>query len=145
MSAYKEQLQRTRRYLQRIEQHDRPEDQYGDDMWSFFQNCWHLKDWIKNDLEISAAQRDGVENKVSHSAALMICADLANARKHFKLNKPRVGASHSHKNFVITPGEPSRIEYLINTGAGPKVDGLGLAHNCLAEWERILRELGLDT
>jgi hypothetical protein len=145
MAAYKEQLERIRRFLGRIELYDRPYDEYEDDIWSFFQNCWHLKDWLKNDDELTVLQRDSVESRVAASPNLMVCADLANARKHLKLTSPRVGANHSHKNFLIVIGGPSKVEYFINMGTGAKVEGLQLAHACLAEWEQILNDMGLKT
>ena len=49
MPEYMDQLNRVRRMLDRINRQDREPIEYGDDIWSFFQNCWHLKDWVKND------------------------------------------------------------------------------------------------
>ena len=55
MYPYQEQLKRVERWLSRIRhssKHDR--NQYEDFLWAFFQNCWHLKDWIMNDTNSSA-------------------------------------------------------------------------------------------
>ena len=144
MAAYQDQLTRVRRFLARIEQHNRPHDEYDDDMWSFFQNCWHVKDWIKYDPGVPSSVRTSIEATVMGSPHLMICADLANARKHLVLMNPRIGAKHSHKNYRIVVGESSKVEYLIDTGSGTKVDGLTLARACVTEWERILCAIGLS-
>ena len=48
---YIAQLKRVRRYLEKIQNRVRKSwDDYDDDFWSFFQNCWHLKDWIRNEI-----------------------------------------------------------------------------------------------
>ena len=143
MPEYIDQLDRVRRMLDRINRQDRSPIEYGDDIWSFFQNCWHLKDWVKNDPSVPPHVRQSIEKLAAASPRLTICADLANATKHLKLTSPRVGAKHSHWNVTIVPGESSKVEYLIDTGSGTQQDGLDLARKCLLEWERLLAAQGL--
>src|SRR5258708_1539825 len=57
MSDWREQLERVVRFLARLQNHDRPKHDYEDDLWAFFQNCWHLKDWIKNDPALDPSTR----------------------------------------------------------------------------------------
>jgi hypothetical protein len=140
-----EQFDRVRRMLNRIENNvGRSVSDYGDDVWSFFQNCWHLKDWIKNDPHVSI--HGSIEDLVKGSAPLMICADLANATKHLQFTKyVRVGAKPSHANITITPGEPSTVQYLVDPGTGAQLDALDLARHCVSEWERLLAAHGVAT
>ncbi|SRR5229473_92593 len=145
MPTYIDQLDRVRRMLDRLERRDRSPIEYGADLWSFFQNCWHLKDWIKNDPSVPARVRRSIETLVAKPRPLMICADLANATKHLRLRNVRAGAKHSHRNLSITPGESSKVEYRIEIGRGKQQDGLELARECLSEWERILTEQGLKS
>lgn len=84
MSAYLEQFERVKRFLKRIENQDRDSTDYDDDLWSFFQNCHHLKDWIKNDPNIEGAE-DEVEEFVKSQEDLKICRDLAVRSKHLDL------------------------------------------------------------
>jgi hypothetical protein len=46
--AYQDQLARIRRFLARVENLSVAENQVGyeDMLFTFFQHCWHLKDWI---------------------------------------------------------------------------------------------------
>ncbi len=44
MAEYIDELNRVRRMLDRLNRQDRSPNEYGDDLWSFFQNGWHLKD-----------------------------------------------------------------------------------------------------
>jgi hypothetical protein len=50
-----------------------------DDLHHFRQDCWHLKDWIRDDQDDRF--RSVVEPLVRSSSSLMIAADLANAAR----------------------------------------------------------------
>ena len=112
-------------------------------MWAFFQNCWHLKDWIKNDPDVPSLVRASIEGDVKGSTELLVCADLANAAKHLVLTTSRVGAKHSHKNHLIVMGGQSTIEHLIDVGDGSTIDGVELARRCVTAWESILERHNL--
>ena len=143
MPKYMDQLNRVRRFLDRINRQDRSPIEYEDDMWSFFQNCWHLKDWVKDDPSVPEQVRKSIEDLAGGSGPLRICADLANATKHLEPRTPRVGAKPSHYNVAIVPGESSKVEYIVETGSGSKQDGLDLGRKCVLEWGRILAAQGL--
>ena len=51
---------------------------YEDDIQHYFQDCWHLKDWIKNDFNLSQIVRDNIVSEVDNHKSLRIVADLAN-------------------------------------------------------------------
>jgi hypothetical protein len=71
MTQSKQQFERVQRaFLKILDHRNRKPVEYEDDAWNFVQNCWHLKDWIKNDN--------------SHPALLMI-GDLANRSKHLQV------------------------------------------------------------
>lgn len=145
MAGYINQLNRVQRFLKRLEHQARSSVDYDDDMWSFFQNCWHLKDWIKNDTALPVSFRESIEGIVSALPDLQVCADLANATKHLQLKSPRVGAKHSHRSIEIFGGDSSRtkLDYFIDIGNGTTRNGLDLARQCVVEWERILTAQGL--
>ena len=54
-----------------------------DPVYTFFEHCYHLKDWIKED---NTAQKLGVdkfvEDFINNNNCLRVCADLCNASKH---------------------------------------------------------------
>jgi len=66
-------------------EHTDASDNYQDEVYAFFQNCFHLKDWIKNDSSVPSDIRDQVEGFMFGPAddrgkgrpAMQICADLA--------------------------------------------------------------------
>ena len=84
--GYRHQLNRARRFFDRVQTdyeglEDIDEVGFQDMMWSFFQHCWHVKDWVRHDPLASAGQKQTVDDMVHKSAALLICrATCATAR-----------------------------------------------------------------
>lgn len=65
------------RGFSRLNQPYRSSVEYEDDLQHFLQDCWHLKDWIRNDRGIGIGER--IESEVARHESLMVVADLANA------------------------------------------------------------------
>lgn len=53
------------------------------ELFSFFEICYHLKDWIKLDKALDKE----VEEFINNTPALRICADICNRLKHGELEK----------------------------------------------------------
>ena len=142
------QLDRVQRYLQRFREinsgrkHNHPSDYYEDDVYAFFQNCYHLKDWIKHDPQCKSWTN--CEKLITHSRNLSLCADICNGLKHFKLTKLRSSESPRIEgkdiNLKITEGgsEESGLKISmkieIHTNSGP-IDAFKLATECVSEWK----------
>jgi hypothetical protein len=77
VTGYRDQLDRMRRFLARILDRERVPDiaAYQDDVWSFFQNCWHLKDWVKHDPLLDDATKDRIKIAAEFSTRLAIAHD----------------------------------------------------------------------
>jgi len=120
---------------------------YEDDVWHFFQDCWHLKDWIKNDDQISKVHRDSVENDANRSEALRICADLANRSKHLKLTNRRLDADVSKRNLTINVGPPGEgfgeYNFVVLLEDGRELDAIAVAEDAMKEWRRLLEVYGV--
>jgi hypothetical protein len=52
----------------------------------FFNQCYHLKDWLKKDTRIKCPQ--DIEDMITNSQALSLAADICNSFKHAGLYKP---------------------------------------------------------
>jgi hypothetical protein len=147
-TGYRHQLDRVRRYQARVLASERYRYliDYQDDVWSFFQNCWHLKDWVKND-ELRKQQRPDVWPRIKlaieQSPVLAIANDMGSGTKHLALYDPRAGASYSHLSLA-TGGEEPRLECILEVN-GEQVTARIIAQQCVAEWDRILRAEGLPT
>src|SRR4051812_44342227 len=97
MAKWREQYERTERWYKRFAAinsgrvHDVPSDYYVDEIYAFFLNCYHLKDWIKNDSSLPSTVRSAVEDFVKSEEWLCLCADVCNGLKHLKLKSDRSG------------------------------------------------------
>jgi hypothetical protein len=143
MSILKEQLERVKRFLNRIEDQDRDSTQYDDDLWSFFQNCYHLKDWIRNDPVVPNQVKRTVEEFVRRNDELRICADLANRSKHLKLDRPRDDAKITSRSVIVCVGGISTCEHAITLRDGSKRIALDVARKAVDAWESFLSKNGL--
>lgn len=147
-SKYFEQFNRVKRWYENIaltdqgRPHDRPSDFYQDEFYVFFQNCYHLKDWIRNDQSVGAAA-DKVEKFINNNEEMRLCADICNGSKHLYLSSSRSGQDPQfgqRKFHVRIGGPPTTIsaKYSIDTLVGP-VDAFELATKCLEAWENFIR------
>jgi len=94
MSEYQQQFDRVLRYYDRFQKlnggivMDRPSEEYIDDVYAFFQACYHLKDHLKNDPNFTKKTNQDIENYITSNSALALCADICNASKHLTLSQP---------------------------------------------------------
>jgi hypothetical protein len=89
---YRVQYERVIRWFERFKtinsgkMHTTSTENYEDEIHAFFQNCYHLKDWIKNDTSITRLL--DVEEYINATVSLQLCADICNALKHLSRNRP---------------------------------------------------------
>jgi len=147
-NKYVEQYKRVQRWFKRFKEinngrlHDRDTDFYEDDMYAFFMNCYHLKDWIKND-PTSESLANKVEGFINNTPSLKLCADICNGLKHLRRNRP----TRSEENLRFGPrlfkvGVGTRpttiaIEYVVETSSGP-IKAFDIAEECLNVWRQFL-------
>jgi hypothetical protein len=154
--AYQEQLARTgrlyRRVLDRVVPIHRPDGQltdineciadYSDDVWSFFVNAWHIRDWVKHDKNIDSATRARIVDAAKIARSLRLCADLANGRKHLTLTRPpRIGAELSTMRAAIGEGENWIFDLYLTLGdehPAESVAAVAVAFDAMREWQRII-------
>ena len=120
--------------------HDVPSDYYQDEVYAFFINCYHQKDWIKNDRSVDPAVAKSVEEFINNSEDLSLCADLCNGAKHLRLTRgTRSGGDpqFGKREFKAGLGGPETtisVKYSIDTSSG-QVDAFELATKCLQAWK----------
>ena len=160
VDPWKEQWARVQRAFSLFEStnqgrvHAHESDFYQDEAYSFFQNCYHLKDWLKNDQATKALVGD-VETYISKSENLSLCADLCNGSKHLVLDRRArtssdtqitrrqfsVGLSTSLGSNVDPPATIS-VRYEVKSG-GKTYDAFTVADACVVEWTAYLESKGL--
>ena len=116
-------------------------DYYEDEMLAFFINCYHLKDWIMND-PISKVEPKLIEDFITNSKYLSICADICNGTKHLTLNNSRTGKSMKigGRDFSLTLRgikQTFSAKYKIISG-DRKYDAFELATKCIEDWDQFL-------
>ena len=146
MEPYREQFERVRRFLNRVRNEGRNSVDYDDDLWAFFQNSLHLKDWIKYDSSISGESRRRILRAAEASEDLKICADLANRSKHFELKNKRRDAKVTSRNMLVFPGanRPSESTHIITLDDGSQLVAQELAERVIVVWGEILAKEGLQ-
>lgn len=124
------------------------------ELFSFFEICYQLKDWIKESTE--GKQPKEVENFVNASPALRITADICNRLKHKVLRdrKTKVILEHDRSNGPLGPfqltttvtigpssdmAKTALTEATIQTERGEE-NCFTLAKECMTEWERYFSE-----
>ena len=149
-----EQLERTRRYLDRLRATysgvlDAPQErEYTlDDAHSFFMHCHHVADWIA-DLNRVGVTREDVDSFVKTHKELRICADLSNGTKHCRLTR-RTRTGHqphiARRTFESgsTGGEPKVVKGKFKVlSNGEFHDALALAETCMGLWDSFVADLG---
>lgn len=105
--SYQNQIDRTKRSLVRFLKYKNPfwqeyTDQFEhcqDAGYHFFQDCWHIRDWIKHDkyLELTDNQIKQLKVRFSENKYLQICNDIANGSKHLLFDK--TGQKNSKRDF----------------------------------------------
>jgi hypothetical protein len=138
------------RALRKVERADGGTTAQLDDLFSFFQNCWHLKDWIKNDDTLPQATRDAIVKDAQATDSLLFCADLANGSKHLVLQNDRKGARIL--SFRVSTGDPKTGETfseghlfeIASEHGTPQPYGIvNFARKAVEDWEDLLKKHGL--
>ena len=148
-----EQFARVARWYDRLKKvnrgkrHDSDTDLYEDDLYAFFMNCYHLKDWIKSDLNLKAAGRGrDVEDAVKSHVYMQVCEGICSGEKHFGMPrnkaKPKPRVQSAHIKIDVTQGMIA-IDYNIDTG-GPlgAMQAFDLATKCMEFWKDYIDKIG---
>ncbi len=143
LAGWREQYDRVLRGFDRLRADYFSSVEYHDDLCHFFQDCWSLKDWIRNDPALSVGK--AIEAEVATYRPLMIVADLANASKHLVRDTHRVGAYATSNDVTVYLGErkPIEVEYAIELADGSRLDEKQLAREAIDAWQAVLKSLGL--
>lgn len=124
-------------------------DEARDRLFHFFQDAYHLKDWIKNDPEqhvgttvgvaLQSARSD-VEDFISRTAALTLCADLCNGSKHLVRRQHRGAADtgFSTQSVTVDLGAGTVRHMWTVEADGTIYDVDFVVQDIVDEWERWL-------
>jgi hypothetical protein len=145
LTNWRAQYERLVRSYERVNQPYKSSVAYNDDLQHYFQDCWHLKDWIKNDP--SSGVGAAIETEVLAHKALRVVADLANGAKHLARHTHQEGAYLTSANVTVHLGQdkPIDVYYVVTLGDGTKISAQELVHEAYQAWSDVLNKLGLNS
>jgi len=122
-----------------------------DDVWAFFENCFHLRDWVIRSDKDPKKRQPQVDAFIDANAAMRLCRDVANGVKHYRLDPARPTTSDPNWSTatrhepVVTTGKGSRIAggqpaRWVFTGVGKgEIDMFDVADQCVSAWRSFLK------
>ena len=147
LTSWRAQYERFVRSYNRINQPYMSSVAYDDDLQHYFQDCWHLKDWIQNDSGSDVCEKQ-IEKEVAAHKALRIVGDLAISAKHLhRTRTDREGAYVTSTNVTVHLGQdmPIDVEYVVTLGDGSTISAQVLVRNAFQAWQDVLGKVGLRT
>jgi hypothetical protein len=133
MSQATRQFERLQRIFMRVlDNQNRKLVEYEDDAWNFFQNCWHLKDWIKNDRKgVAKATREKIKGEVDSYPALVLVGELATKSSHLEVRTLITGGdSKTFGDVLMKVIDEDGEELLVKT----------LATDAMKSWMVIIKK-----
>ncbi len=111
------------------------ESDFLDFAFVFFQNCFHLREWVQHTSTIPQADLDAFMARTD----MKVCRDLANGTKHLNISRPSIDPQFSIGR-EHDPWKRERYGYRLFVITGDeKFDLLDLASRCLQEWQDFLK------
>lgn len=150
-------MQRSYQRLLRASQGADPTAQSSEDvrdtLYHFFQDAYHLKDWIGNDSSVATTRHKLDVQYINNRTILQLCADLCNGTKHLSLFSTRTGdlsTGFSSQSVAIhlPPAGSDRLPGYAEhswevTSNNVNYGAVQLAGDVMAEWENVLQTEGL--
>lgn len=152
--------------LDRLRNLSLPDERIQGVVWEFAERVWHLKDRLHQWVKATGGNAD-VEAFAKASQNLLICADLANKKKHggnenrsnltpdvgnvnFDTSKSGPieffysGAGKDKELLVANPAPiPFTVELLIHDGTASLGDAVEIIHQAFVVWLPLIQKLGI--
>jgi hypothetical protein len=117
--------------------------EYDDAVYHFFQDVWHLKDWIANDPSLPVPAKVAISAAVFADKDLLAAGDFANGTKHFELHKKvHAGTRISKRESIVYVylDRPAHSEQKHELDIrGRKTTAADLAQKAITKWDAILK------
>lgn len=151
LKKYTEQFKRMQRWYETFKQmdegiaHEQSSEVYTDIVYAFFQNCYHLKDWIKNDNSVTLPEGVNIEHFINNNHSMCLLADICNGTKHLTLldrfKRTDEDLKFDSKKYSLALGGKKPIiavKWNIKTNSG-NLDAFEPATECLHKWEDFIK------
>jgi hypothetical protein len=115
-----------------------------DDIFAFFMNCYHLRDWLNNSKVVGQIKLDEF---FRNNLEMQVCQDICNGLKHYDLSRPKVDSEFKiGRQFEYTSGllnKPYGGVGLFVIAGRDKYNLYELAEKCTHLWTEFLEMNGL--
>jgi hypothetical protein len=114
-----------------------------DEVFSFFVNCYHIKDWLPRDRSLRVSGKL-IRDFIDSHLELKICGDLCNGAKHCVLSRtPWTGSQPVLAGRLYESEGTNGVFHTIKCkftilSNGQFYDALELAQRCMALWDGFL-------
>jgi hypothetical protein len=142
--GWRNQFKRMNRWYKRLQHAEKELEETGklsvddmDNILAYFQNSYHLRDWLKMEEVIGS---DILKELFQTCEPLKLCRDICNGTKHFILNNPSVDKDLQIGRGAL-PWEGKGYRFI--RAAGEQRDLFELAHSCQQAWLDFLGEQGI--
>ena len=136
------QFLRMQRWYDRLDQAE-DESDIEDFLYAFFQNCYHLRDWLEN---TGVLPEQVLGDFINANEEMQICRDICNATKHFSLNRSAFDREFALAREYVGParGRFGQDATLVVHIEEKKYDAFDLAAACMRLWRDFLISQKLD-
>lgn len=147
--SWKDQYDRVLRWYKRISDidqgilHNRNSGYYEDEIYAFFINCYHLRDWILHDKTLKIIEiGEKLKKFIDNSDPMKICHDICNGLKHLELTNPKIdkNTQFGSRHYSLTFGGEKPVlsaKYSILC-EGKTFNAFDLARVCIDEWGKFI-------
>jgi len=147
--GWKDQYDRVLRWHKRISDinqgilHNQDSRYYDDEIYSFFINCYHLRDWMLKDKTLTITKKDAkLKEFIDNSNQMKICHDICIGLKHLEITSPKIDKKTQfgsrHYNLTLGGNKPVlSVKYCIRC-KGQTFDAFSLATECIKEWNNFI-------
>jgi len=117
--------------------HDPGYKWHSDLLLAFFQNCFHLKDWL---IASKVVKQQEINQFFDANVELKIYRDFCNGSKHFHLDSPSLTGSPHYVRRVNMHAEPLELSPSMIEAEGHYYEIVELVNRCMSLWKTFLRE-----
>lgn len=149
-TTWREKYDRLKRWQARLMEERPIRESLGDDLYAFFECCYHLKDWLRNDSSLDPSMGRDAEALINSAPCLKICADIANGSKHLVRNRPARIDPNAHVERVegafqadAFQANAFQVEQVVVVADGRAWNALDIVNECVGAWDTFLRSKGL--
>ena len=157
LRKHQEQFERMKRWYERIKKIDQgrphnlsfvnlPSDCLYDEVYAFFLNCYHLKDWILHDDTIKPPDKSKVEPFIKQDEYMSVCHDICIGIKHLEQQRkpwsgqvPRWEGREFSLSLEGGPKPIIKVKFSIETKTGT-IDAFELASECVRKWGEFIKD-----